>query len=144
MGKENTVKEFVPIKSVYWDFTETEQILWEEGQQKGGLSRLLDGQDEKNRIKARLGSEETIYKVQVKRIAEFINKEVATRRYINGNGFFDNCPRIPEDRTAGLPPAVVMKLDVEGRSVHLGCLSVCRVRSMSRPAPGSWRWCPTS
>ena len=28
------------------------------------------------------------------------------------------CSRIPDDGTAGRPPAVVMKLDVEGRSVN--------------------------
>ena len=90
VGKENTVKEFVPIKSVYWDFTDTEQILWEEGQERGGLSRLLDTQEEKERIKARLASEETISEVQVKRIAEFINKEVGTRRCFNGSWFLIN------------------------------------------------------
>ena len=81
VGKDNTVKEFVPINSVYWDEdTDTKHMLWLGGGKFNGLSRLLDGQEDKNRIQARQGSREDIYEVEVKRIAEFINKEVATRR----------------------------------------------------------------
>ena len=81
VGKENTVKKFVPISSVYWDEdTDTKHMLWLGGGKFKGLSRLLDGQEDRERIQARQGSEENIYEVEVKRIAGFINREVATRR----------------------------------------------------------------
>ena len=56
------MKEFVPINSVYLDDdTDTKKKLWLGGGKFNALSRLLDGQDEKNRIQARQGSKEDIY-----------------------------------------------------------------------------------
>ena len=84
VGKENTVKKFVPISSVYWDEDPAaKHLLWLGGGKVHALSRLLDGQEDKSRIEARQGSKENIYEVEVKRIAEFINREVATRRSVS-------------------------------------------------------------
>ena len=94
---ENTVKTFSKISKVYWDFGgktrgEEEVLLdFKDGMLcpqvilcltliAGSLSRFVDGTNENNRIKAKLGSEESVSKIQMVRISEFINKVVATRR----------------------------------------------------------------
>ena len=98
MGKENTVKTFSKISKVYWDFggktRGDEEVLLDFKDGKfclqdffmsnliaGSLSRFVDGNNDNKRIKAKLGSEESVSKVQMVRISEFINKVVATRRW---------------------------------------------------------------